>query len=106
MPPINEGWAPEAIEWFEGLAETPHAAEYTTSDWLDAKQGALALSRAVLLNDPAWFREWRAIADQLMTTRPARLAARLDLDEQPAPAVGADVIDLPTDEQLAARGFG
>ncbi|MYD84853.1 MAG: hypothetical protein F4Y14_00865 [Acidobacteria bacterium] len=105
QPPVNSGWADEAIEWYEGLALAPQAAEYTMSDWLEAKQGALALSRAVLLNDPVWFREWSKIADKLLTTRPSRLAARLDLDYA-TPTPDAEVVDLPTDEQLAQRMFG
>ena len=102
-PPTVEGWHPQARSWFDSLRETPQSAMYTRSDWGFAQMCAGVLSEA-------WRdRDWRAVqrvmemADRrLMMTHPTRLAGRLDLEA----GRDADVIELPSVEQLRERAFG
>lgn len=106
-PPEDPTWHPQAQVWFLSLAGTPQAGSYTAADWGHAHTTAAILSGALRAGD---WRTAAAVVDaagqRLMTTRPARLAARLDTDAQPAAADEAPVIDLPTNDQLRARAFG
>lgn len=103
-PPAADGWHDQAKLWFGSLAGTPQAAEYTAADWGHAHTCAAILSTALQAGD---MRTAAAVlesaARQLMVTRPARLAARLDIADGAEPA---EVLDLPTNEQLRRRLFG
>ena len=102
-PPADGAWHPEVQVWFESLARSPQAAEYTRADWGHASASAAIMSGAMIDGD--WATAHRVLADTaraLMTTRPARLAARLDIDERaPAP-----VVELPTNDQIRQRLYG
>ena len=105
-PPEDPTWHPQAQVWFLSLIDTPQSATYTRADWGHAHTAAAILSAAFTSGD---LRTAVAIVEsagqRLMTTRPARLAAHLDVDEI-APAESADVVDLPTNADLRARVFG
>ena len=104
-PPVDPSWHPQAQVWFLGLVGTPQACSYTRADWSHAHTAAAILSGCFHTGD---FRTAAATletaAKQLMTTRPARLAARLDIEE--ATSGLGEVIELPTDGQLRDRSFG
>ena len=103
-PPVDQSWHSQAQVWYLALAETPQAAEYTRADWGYAHTSAAILSGALYTGD---LRTAAAVVEsaarQLMTTRPARLAARLDVVDA---TVDAEVLDLPTNDQLRRRVFG
>ena len=104
-PPIDPSWHPQAQMWFLSLAETPQAGEYTRADWGHAHTAAAILSGCFYSGDHRTAAVvLEAAGQRLMTTRPARLAARLDV-ESDGGGVG-EVIDLPTNEQLRERIFG
>ena len=104
-PPVDPSWHPQAQVWFLGLVGTPQACAYTRADWGHAHTSAAILSGCFWIGD---YRTAAVVletaAKQLMTTRPARLAARLDIEESTS-GLG-EVIDLPTDGQLRDRAFG
>ena len=98
--PEDVSWHPEARLWFGALGDAPQCGEYTAADWAVAHAAAAFLSHGLRTGDARWVAMWERMQDRLLTTRPARLAARLDVVSE-APA--AEVLDLPTDAQLAAR---
>ena len=102
-PPVDPNWHPQAQVWYLGLDDTPQAGEYTRADWGHAHTAAAIMSGCFWTGD---YRTAAAVLEtagqRLMTTRPARLAARLDIDDDSEPG---DVIDLPTNDQLRARTF-
>lgn len=101
-PPADERWHPQAQIWYLSLAETPQAGEYTRADWGHAHTSAAILSGALWCGDMKTAQATiESAAKQLMTTRPARLAAHLDVvDAEPA-----EILDLPTNDQLRQRTF-
>ena len=105
-PPVDASWHPRAQVWFLSLVETPQASTYTRADWGHAYMAAGIMSDALRSGD---LRTAAAVLEsagqRLMTTRPARLAARLDVDELSDQPVG-EVLDLPTNDQLRAKYFG
>ena len=104
-PPEDPTWHPQATVWYLSLAGTPQACEYTRADWGHAHTTAAILSGALYRGDMSTAAAvLDGAAKQLMTTRPARLAARLDLDDTTTD--GAEVLDLPTNDQLRRRVFG
>ena len=104
-PPVDDTWHARAQVWFLSLVETPQAAAYTRADWGHAYMAAGLMSDALRSGDLRCAAAVLESAGQrLMTTRPARLAARLDVDEGDRPA--GEVLDLPTDVQLRAKYFG
>lgn len=103
-PPEDPSWYPTARVWFASLADTPQAAEYTRAEWGYAYTSAALISASFYSGDyPTALATLDAAARQLMMTRPARLAARLEVETADEPG---EVLDLPTNEQLRARVFG
>lgn len=105
-PPVDETWHPRVQVWFMSLADTPQAAHYTRADWGHAVMAAGIMSDALAIGDVRTAAATLESASKhLLTTRPARLAARLDLDEVIERPAG-EVLELPTNEQLRERTFG
>ena len=99
--PADETWHPSAAVWYRSLARAAQAGEYTDADW--GLAWAMADLASAMIDDGdhrGAASVLSAAAVPLMMTRPARLAARLDLDAGRSAAV---VVDLPTDAQLASR---
>ena len=105
-PPADRTWHPQALLWYLSLTDTPQAATYTKSEWGHAHTSAALMSAAMRSGD---YRAAAAILEsagqRLLATRAARLAAHLDIDEA-APRERAEVIDLPSNDQLRERTFG
>lgn len=112
-PPEDTTWHPQAQVWYLSLAGTPQAEGYTRADWGTAHTYAAALSGAMKAND------WRTVgqtldaaARHLGTTRIARLASRLDVEDDTAATAAAavaaegEVVDMASNAELRARAFG
>ena len=100
-------WHDVAKIWYRSHVDTPQAAAYTASDWGFAWTEALCLSEAAKAGDYRAVHAIQLDADQrLMTTRRARLASHLDIDDE-ATGDRADVVALqPSNEELRQRVFG
>lgn len=91
VPPVEPGWHPLAVDWYESLAKSGQSAFYEPSDWATARFVAEAMSRNLNAGrfSAQLFAAVMAASTTLLVTEGDRRRMRVELERASA-VVDAD----------------